>query len=266
MMLNAFIEGVGLLGPALANWTAGRAIVAGDAPYLSRPTELAPPASLPPSERRRASRAIKLALAIGHEAIAAAQLDASSLATVFSSSAGDGYNCHEICQALATADRQISPTRFHNSVHNAPAGYWSIASGAMASSSVVCASDASFAAGLLEALSQTTADHERCVLIAYDTDYPEPLRSVRPVPDAFGIALVLAPMQSPRALARIDVAIVPATVATRFGDPGLEALRTSIPAARGLPLLRALAEGHRADIVLEYLDHSSLAVTVTPLP
>lgn len=264
-MLSAYIEGIGLLGPGLDDWPGGRAALTAAASYASRPTELPAPASLPASERRRASRAIKLALAVGHEAIAAAGLDPASLATVFCSSAGDGYNCHEICQALATSDRQISPTRFHNSVHNAPAGYWSIASGAMASSSVLCASDASFGAGLLEALAQVVADHERCVLISYDTDYPEPLRSVRPVPDAFGIALVLAARQSPRALSRIDVSICsPARMATRMAGPALETLRTAIPAARGLPLLTAIASGASADIVLDYVDHAGLSITVTP--
>ena len=99
---------------------------------------------------------------------------------MFSSSGGDGDNCHEICEVLASDDRQISPTRFHNSVHNAPAGYWSIASGAMATSSVLCAFDASFGAGLLEALAQVVVDDTRGVLLAYDTAYPEPLYSARP--------------------------------------------------------------------------------------
>ena len=155
-MLTAYIEGIGLLGPGLNNWVEGQRILAGDAVYATQPTALPPATSLPPSERRRASRAIKLALAVGYEAIAAAKLEPATLATVFSSSAGDGYNCHEICQALASNDRQLSPTRFHNSVHNAPAGYWSIASGAMASSSMICAYDASFGAGLLEALAQAS--------------------------------------------------------------------------------------------------------------
>lgn len=262
-MLTAYIEGIGLLGPGLNNWPEGRRILASEAPYTSQPTDLPPPASLPPSERRRASRAIKLALAIGHEAIAAAQLDPAMLATVFSSSAGDGYNCHEICQALASNDRQLSPTRFHNSVHNAPAGYWSIASGAMASSSVICAYDASFAAGLLEALAQVVADHTRCVLISYDTDYPEPLRAVRPVPDAFGVALVLAPQRSTQALARIAVGFTAETSA-RIADETLERLRQSIPAARSLTLLWAIARGGAARIVVDYLEYMRLGVDVTP--
>ncbi|MBK7469535.1 MAG: beta-ketoacyl synthase chain length factor [Betaproteobacteria bacterium] len=261
--LSAHVEGIGLLGPGLDNWPAGRRILLGETPYAPQPTALSAPASLPPSERRRASRAIKLALALGHESIAAALLDPATLATVFSSSAGDGYNCHEICQALATSDRQISPTRFHNSVHNAPAGYWGIASGAMVSSSVICAYDASFGAGLLEALAQVVADDTRCVLVSYDTDYPEPLRAIRPVPDAFGIALVLAPQPGPHALARISAGLT-GDAAARLADPALESLRQSIPAARGLPLLQAIARGDAKRVVLDYLDEQRLAVDVTP--
>ena len=39
----------------------------------------------------------------------------------------NGQVIHEICEALATDEREVSPTRFHNSVHNASAGYWGIA-------------------------------------------------------------------------------------------------------------------------------------------
>ena len=262
-MLSAYIEGIGLLGPGLSNWPDGRRILAGDVPYVLLPTELPPPASLPPSERRRASRAIKLALAIGHEAIAAARLDPATLATVFSSSAGDGHNCHAICQALASNDRQVSPTRFHNSVHNAPAGYWSIASGAMASSSVICAYDASFGAGLLEALAQVVADDTRCALIAFDTDYPEPLRAARPVPDAFGVALVLAPQRSAHALVQIAVGFTNESSA-RLADEALERLRRGVPAARGLTLLQAIARGDATRIVIDYLDDMRLQLDVRP--
>jgi hypothetical protein len=184
---------------------------------------------------------------------------------VFSASSGDGQNCHELCQQLATDDRQISPTRFHNSVHNAPAGYWSIASGAMATASVLCAGDASFGAGLLEALAQVCAERVPVALIVYDTDYPEPLRSTRPVPDAMGVGLVLAPVASgaPNRVATIT-ATCTGEAADVLADPALEALRRSIPSARALPLLRALAAGDAAArVVVEYLPDLGLALEVT---
>ena len=205
----------------------------------------------------------KLTLATGLEAVAAAGLDASQLPSVFSASSSDGYNCHEICQMLASDDRQISPTRFHNSVHNAAAGYWGIATGAMTASSVLCAFDASFGAGLLEALTQVSADNTRSLLLAYDTPYPEPLHSARPIPDAFGVALVLTPRRSAQTLAQISVSLTDAA-AQQLDNAALEALRRAIPAARSLPLLRGLAQGQTARVVLDYLDSARLEVAVSP--
>ncbi|HZW12975.1 MAG TPA: beta-ketoacyl synthase chain length factor [Noviherbaspirillum sp.] len=261
--LTGYIDGIGLLGPGLADWPAARAVLAGEAPYQYATTQLPAPAALPPAERRRCGPIVKLSLAIGYEAAGAAGLDVSTLPTVFSASGGDGGNCHEICQMLASDDRQISPTRFHNSVHNAAAGYWSIAARAMAPSSVLCAYDASFGAGLLEALAQVTVDNTTTLLIAADTTYPEPLRKTRPIPDEFGIALALSPAASGRTLARIRVSKVEAEP-DQLPNPALEQLRQSVPAARGLPLLRAVARRESARLVLDYLDATRLAVEVTP--
>ncbi|MBE0624092.1 MAG: beta-ketoacyl synthase chain length factor [Burkholderiales bacterium] len=261
--LSAYIEGVGLLGPGLADWPAGQAVLGGREPYRPHKTVLPPPALLPAAERRRSCAIVKLTLATGLEAIAAAGLDAASLPSVFSASGGDGENCHIICEMLASDDRQISPTRFHNSVHNVAAGYWGIATGAMTTSSVLSAFDASFGAGLLEALTQVVADNIPCVLLACDTAYPEPLYSARPIPDALGIALVLAPHRSARALAQIRVGLTEAS-ADLLDDPVLENLRIAIPAARGLPLLRAIALRQDQHVVLDYLDSTRLAVAVTP--
>jgi hypothetical protein len=258
--LTAYIEGIGLLGPGLTDWPSSQSVLSGQQPYQPQKTILSPPALLPAAERRRSGAIIKLTLATGLEA--AAGLDPASLPSVFSASGGDGENCHAICEMLASDDRQISPTRFHNSVHNAAAGYWSIATGAMATSSVLCAFDASFGAGLLEALTQVVVDDTHSVLLAYDTAYPEPLHSARPIPDAFGIALVLAPQRSAQAVAKISVSLTDAG-ADQFDDAALEALRIAIPAARGLPLLRAIALRQDRQVVLDYLDSTRLAVAVT---
>jgi len=259
--LTAWIDGIGLLGPGLPDWPAARAVLAGDAPYMPDATQLPAPPSLPPAERRRAGVSVKLALTVGHEAIAAARRDARTLSTVFASSGADGDNCHAICDALASEDRHISPTRFHNSVHNAPSGYWGIASKAMAPSNVICAYDGCFGAGLLETLTQIAVDARDTILIAYDAPYPEPLNAKRPMPAPMGIALTLAPHKSAQSLARIQVSLTDAAAST-LDDDELETLRRAIPAARGLPLLQAIARGESAEIVLDYLDPLQLAVRI----
>lgn len=264
---TAWIDGVGLLGPGMDDWNEGRAVLAGSVPLRPEPTRVPPPSALPPAERRRAGLAVKTALAAGQQALAAANASAVDLATVFTSSGGDGVNCHEICAALASADRAISPTRFHNSVHNAPSGYWSISSGSMAPSSVLCAFDGSFAAGLLEALAQVAAEQRSVLLLAYDTRYPEPLFGVRPIPDAFGVGLLLSPVRGERSLARLqldaDACLTPQPP-DRLEDTLLEQMRRAIPAARCLPLLRTLAQGGRQTVTLDYLEGLQLAVEVSP--
>jgi hypothetical protein len=269
--LGAHVLGIGLLGPGLDDWLTGAPVIAGLAPYTLRATVLPAPSALPPAERRRTGAVVRLALAIGFEAVSRAGAKAAELPTVFSSSGGDGYNCHEICQTLAASDRQISPTRFHNSVHNAASGYWSIAASATPASSVLCAFDASFGAGLLEALTQVVVDQTPVLLAAYDAGYPEPLRAVRPIPDAFGVAMVLSPVSGPVSgtshapatpLARITATLTDAA-AESLSDPQLEALRTSIPAARSLPLLRRLALQEPGRVVIDYLDSQRIAVEVS---
>jgi hypothetical protein len=219
--------------------------------------------ALPPPERRRVGLAVKVALAVAQEAIAAAQSDARQLAAVFSSSGADGDNCDAICQVLASEDRHISPTRFHNSVHNASAGYWGIACGAMTPATVLCAYDGSFGAGLLEALTQVTVDGVGAVLVTYDAPHPQPLHAKRPLPAAFGLALALMPQQGPHSLARLCIDLVEGPV-DLVANPDLEDLRRQIPSARGLPLLQALARGTGGRVILEYLEPLSLAVDVQP--
>jgi len=265
--LTVFVEGIGLLGPGLGNWAQGRGVLEGTETYQAARCIVPLPMALPAAERRRAGTVVKVALAVGQEAVTASGLQASALPSVFTSSSGDGLNCHEICSALASSDRLISPTRFHNSVHNAASGYWSISSGAMVSSSVLCAFDGSFAAGLLEAMAQVMLEQTAVLLVAYDTDYPEPLRSVRPVPDTFGVGLVLAPWRSERSLAQWRLAsatCLTGAPAQRLEDDALERLRSSIPAARCLPLLRSVAAQTQGKVVLDYLQGLQLAVQVAP--
>lgn len=261
MRLSAYLGGIGVLGPGLGNWPEAAAVLSDRQAYRPEPTVLPMPTILAAAERRRTGRVVKLALAVALEATSRAGVDPAVLASVFASSGGDGHNCHELCQALALEGREISPTRFANSVHNAAAGYWSIGTGAMAESNVLCAFDASFTAGLLETLTQIAVDREPVLLVAYDAEYPQPLHANRPIPDAFGVALVLTPERSAGSLARVEASLTDEAY-DRLADPALEALRCSIPAARCLPLLCRLAARDSGRAILEYLDVARTAVQI----
>lgn len=263
--MRVYIEGIGLRGPGLDGWQASRAVLAGQQAYAAAPTNMNAGDMLPPAERRRAGVPIKLAMAVGQEAFQHAQRDPAATATVFTSSGGDNENVHSICGILVTSPRDVSPTRFHNSVHNASAGYWGIAAQSREPSTSLCAYDASFAAGLLEAAVEVVVDRAAVALIAYDHPYPEPLNGARYIAANFGMALVLTPQRSDHSLAALEVEFAPGNIVpTAMQEPALEALRRDTPAGRGLPLLAALARVEAAELLLDYCGDGHLKVAVTP--
>jgi hypothetical protein len=150
-------------------------------------------------------------------------------------------------------------------VHNAPAGYWGIATGATAAANSLCAHDASFGAGLLEAICQVNVERTHVLLIAYDTSYPEPMHSVRAIPDAFAVALLLAPARAAAALAHIELSLGDEP-ADHLQDAALEQLRAAVPAARSLPLLAHVARGTSGRVCIDYLDGASIALEVSRAP
>ncbi len=263
--MRVYIEGIGLRGPGLDGWQASRPVLAGAAPYVAAPTNMNAGDMLPAAERRRAGVPIKLAMAVGQEAFQHAERAASATATVFTSSGGDNENVNAICQILVTTPNEVSPTRFHKSVHNASAGYWGIASQSREASTSLCAFDGSFAAGLLEAAAQVAVDHVPVALIAYDHSYPEPLNAVRHIEANFGVALVLAPQRTEKSLAALDVEFVPSHgQSTPMPQAPLETLRYGVPAARSLPLLAALARAEAAYLIVDYCGDGHLKLSVAP--
>lgn len=249
-MIELWVRGVGLLGPGLVDWASSAAVLRAPAQWRRTATVVPVPSRLPANERRRAGALVKAALAVADQAVAMADSDPAQLATVFSSSTGDPANCHALCEALAAPDpaaRLVSPTRFTNSVHNAAAGYWHIATQSMRASTSLAVHDASFGAGLLEAAVSCSISGDEVLLVACDVPYPEPLHTLRPLPDSMAVALLLAPRMGPAArrgpwALRVRVLPEPAS-ATPCLDAALEALRGEIPAARALPLLCAMAAG-----------------------
>jgi hypothetical protein len=253
------VEAVAIRGPGLPDWLSSRRVLAGLEPYRAAPVVLDAPAQLSAAERRRAIPSVRLALGVGAAAVAQSGRDPRTLPAVFASSGADGETISAILSALTAPGREVSPTRFHNSVHNAPSGYWGIAVQSHEAVTSVSCYDASFAAGLLEAGVQAATAERTTLLVAYDLPYPEPLNSARRIEASFAVALVLNPAPSDRPVT-LDLRIGVAGDATRCRDPGLEALRRGNPAARSLPLLALLAGGSAGCVRLE-LPHAALEVT-----
>ena len=256
--MQVCLAGQAVLAPGLADWTAARAVLEGSVPYVPGPAPDPAPTLLPATERRRASASVRWALAVAQQALEGR--DADGVATVFASCGGDGVITHQICEALASPQGVVSPTRFHNSVHNAPAGYWSIATRSQASSTSLSGFEGSFAIGLFEAAAQAAV--ERCSVRLVDSDrpYPEPMHSLWPVAHPFAAALLLDPPGSGPAAFRI--ALRPGTARGPAWPPSIPARFQSNPAAQALPLFAACLRAGPPELSVPYVAASHLAIEI----
>ena len=259
------VRGIGFWAEGCESWPALRAVLAGKKELSSDATQAAatrmpvrPAASLlPAAERRRIPAGVAVALEVAREATAAAGVDAATLPSVFASAHGDLAIVDYLCKTLAEDANALSPTKFHHSVHNAAAGYWTIATGCTAPATALSAGDESVAAGLFEAVKQVASDACPVLLVVYDTAATGPLAEVAPNTQLLGAAFVLMPPAAypgadDRALARL-------TLSLRSGKPASPrairhgaALVHSSPSAQVLPLLAALAGDDTRKAQIDY--------------
>jgi hypothetical protein len=240
-VLSAAVEGIGYWSRGLPDWSAARAYALGDVAPDSEAAPARPsPQLLAANERRRAPETVAVALEVALAACHAAGRDPAALSSVFASSHGDIQITDYMCATLATEPRTISPTRFHNSVHNAAAGYWTIGAGAMRPTTAISALEASFAQGLIEALTQIATGEDAVLLVGYDGGAYGPLAEVAHSRGLLGAALVLSRARAGAPVLRIwlddsAAAATPGRLAER------EAANASAPM---LPLFEALAWRH----------------------
>lgn len=258
------VAGVGLLSPGLEGWRDGREVLSGARPFLPDSMPEPEPALLPANERRRSTASVRWALHVAQEAMAQSGLDPRDVATIFASSGGEMGVLDQLCRALATPERVVSPTLFHQSVHNTAAGYWGIATSCQQSSTALSCYDDSCAAGLLDAVSYATSENCPVLFVSYDLPAPDPLIRARPILSAFAAALILRPSSTAGASTTIDLTLATAACGgvTEMPDSELERLRADNPSARLLPVLRALAGGDADTIRMDILGDQRLIVEV----
>ena len=267
-MKEIFVNGIGLAAPGMSTWLEGAAILRGDKLYEKTELPGFAPHLLRPNERRRTTTLIKLALQVAEQAMENSTIKPDNACSVFSSAEGDTDIIDKICLALTEPDRPVSPTHFHNSVHNAPAGYWAIATGCQLASISMSAGLGSYTGGLLEAASICMVEKSAALLVSYDLPPPDILKPFIPILEPFGSALITSPDPQAGSLVKLRLELSQSTDVTALEDPKLEALRLSNPAAQALPLLKTIAKAiagkQTQTVVLPYLPGQSLTVVCTP--
>ena len=194
MTLRVAIEGVSFWASRLPGWETARAVMTGEQPPPEAASTRPSPTLLAPTERRRAPDTVAVALEVAARACEAAGRKPSDLPSVFASTHGDLAISDYMCSTLATTPALISPIKFHNSVHNAAAGYWSIGTGSLAPYTAISSYLYTFAEGLVEAATQVVCEQRPVLYVAFDIEAKGALATMASSRGLLGAALVLAPV------------------------------------------------------------------------
>lgn len=257
---TAHVEGIALWAPTLPGWALARAALRGEAVPAMPPRTACAPAALSAAERRRAPQTVALALTASEEAIRDAGRDASELLAVFCSTHGDLPIIDHLCSTLVHTPLLVSPTRFLHSIHNAPAGLWSMLSRNPHANTAVNGAGHSFANGLLETLVLCEAERSPVLLAAYDTAAVGALTHTTRSEGALAVALVLSPTRSRRTQATLRWRLAQGHVV----EPGLRSDVTRALLGNGmsaaLPLFESLARGDGAPLAMPLSAHQFLHI------
>jgi hypothetical protein len=175
--LRARLCGVGMWTPTYADFDAWVAAGLPDDLHVAvaTPDFPPPPASLlHPRLRRRTSTLTRAAVTALEAALANTGVGIDKVRFVLVSSFGEIETTVDLLAQLGVPDGPISPTKFHNSVHNTATGYMSIASGNNRESTALAGGPHNLEIGLLEALAGLAETGEDVVLIFAEELLPHP--------------------------------------------------------------------------------------------
>ncbi|WP_421880593.1 beta-ketoacyl synthase chain length factor [Pacificispira sp.] len=256
------VAGISVIGSGMADWGQAQRILRGaeswDADALTVPT----PTILSANERRRVSKLVRLALGAAEAACDSAGLARGTMDCVFTSALGDGAVTQAVMSALRQPGRAVSPTHFHNSVHNAMAGYWSIGSQNHQASTSLAGGQGSFGAAILKAALSLSQSGRPVLLVAADHPFQPPLSGTRPSDGAFAVGAVLTSDMEGATGPLLDIEGGVNGPASEIGTKALHGLWQTCPAARAIPLLEALL--HPRTVILEAGIGYFLSATVSP--
>lgn len=252
------ISGAGAIGPGFADWQEFCSLV--DSNESDDSCVSIPPSPIPLSmskrERARAPYLVKLAVAAAEQACAASGFSPGELAMVFSSSMSDTEVTDYMCRTLIENPSEMSPTKFHNSVHNAAAGYWAISNAVHKPATAISGSNQHSAAlALVEAASQCDQDGSSVLLVVYDILCPPSFNCILDITSSLAFALVLTPVGrnsdiAPIVSLEMDANVDKAESDMISGTKKASGLSFQNPTADLLPLMQCLASDSMVDVTL----------------
>ncbi|MDQ6991759.1 MAG: beta-ketoacyl synthase chain length factor [Mariprofundaceae bacterium] len=211
---------------------------------------------LPANLRRRTSVATKMAFAAAQRACESAAVKPSELSVIFTSALGEAAITDQLCRDIARQDFPLSPTKFHNSVHNTASGYWSIAVGSQHPAMAMAGYKDGFALALLEAWSQLHTIEKQILLVCYE-ETPSDLL----LPDnqwvACATAFVLSSKGRNGLSLHMPYCITDATKSDQLDD------KKHSPALAALPLYDALTQGNSGTIQISPESDQTWFIEVT---
>lgn len=256
------LEGFAFWSSRLPGWDVARAVIRGEQSPPETSVARPAPTLLPPTERRRAPDTVAVALEVAARACEAAGRAPADLPSVFASTHGDLAISDYMCSTLATTPALISPIKFHNSVHNAASGYWSIGTGSTAPYTAISAFNHTFATGLLEAAVQSLCEQRSVLYVAFDIEAKGALATMAPSRGALGVAMVIGPQATEHSrvlelLVLSDQALQPSRATTAAFD-----LVRENALAPCFPFVEALAHQQSRSLEFTLGERSGLRVSI----
>mgnify|MGYP006422220425 CR=1 FL=1 len=258
----AYIEAVAVATPGIPDWDAAKTQLQHHGEIDTSDKTIPKAACLSSREKRRASDTVNLSLHLAQTSCDLSDIDPKDCRSVFLSSDGDADIFHELASNLAESEPAISPTLFHQSLHNSASGYWHIATGSQMPSTALSIAEHTFSAGLLSSLIEVQATQIPSLVAAYDLPSPKPMDAKNPTKIWFGVSFILTPLKTAKSLAKLTVEICEDHPITVINSDALKTLAIQNTIARCLPLLDRLASSTSGDVILDYLSPSVLKLNV----
>ncbi len=242
--LKCKIAGIGAWGSYFDSWQALQQLLDGES--LPETKNKGPkPTIIPANERRRAPLPVRLAVESSWQATQSAGLEPDTLTCVFASGLGDTELTDYMCKTLASEHKELSPTKFHNSVHNAPAGYWTISTGTMSAANSVAGYEESVSLTLVEALIQCVTEHKPMLVTFYDAPVADVLKPILSNQETFAFSLVILPVDANidgvEMTAEVTTAEQPAWPALQSSSEYISSMYADNPSAKILCLAELIA-------------------------